>query len=214
MVATDTVVGIVGAVVLVAVMAGVFVYEYNNAPAEPGDAASRQARFEEHYASLSALDDLDGDGVANYEDPDLDGDGLDDLADGSLGVKVPVDGTVPAATGMASAPYTQGFTVGNGSFHFEGTLTYARQNGLVAVPALEAAIRGPNGFSLTASSAVSGNTVTLTFDLPEPLEAGDYTLTVSHTPVGGPVTVAQETGVAGSLEIYYTTPEGPEDHVV
>lgn len=38
MVATDTVVGIVGAVVLVAVMVGVFVYEYNNtapAPTEP-----------------------------------------------------------------------------------------------------------------------------------------------------------------------------------
>lgn len=37
MVATDTIVGIVGAVVLVAVMGGVFAYEYNNVPDDGGE---------------------------------------------------------------------------------------------------------------------------------------------------------------------------------
>jgi hypothetical protein len=36
MAATDTIIGIVGAVVLVAVMVGVFVYEYNNVPDDNG----------------------------------------------------------------------------------------------------------------------------------------------------------------------------------
>lgn len=212
MVATDTVVGIVGAVVLVAVMAGVFVYEYNNAPVDADDPASRMAHFEEDYAGLSANDDLDGDGIANYEDPDLDGDGLNDTVDDSLGVTVPVQGTVAASSGSAGTPLTQEFTVGNGSFHFQGTITYTRQNGAVAVPSLQATIAGPNGFSLTASSAVSGNTVTLSFDLAEPLEAGDYTLRVSHSPVGGVLNAAPATPVAGSLEIHYETPAEPHGH--
>lgn len=96
MVATDTVVGIVGAVLLVAVMAGVFAYEYNN-PATPdatSDAGMRSA-FASHYTGLNATEDLDGDGQANYMDADLDGDGVANGNDTEVGVSIKVTGSIP-----------------------------------------------------------------------------------------------------------------------
>ncbi len=72
MVAKDTVIGIAGAVVLVAAMAGVFVYEYNNVPETGGDDGS----FADQYPGLLPDGDLDGDGTPNAEDDDLDGDGI------------------------------------------------------------------------------------------------------------------------------------------
>lgn len=77
MVATDTIVGIVGAVVLVGVMAGVFIYEYNQ-PDDPtpiDEGPDEPTGFAADYPTLAAAEDMDGDGVPNEEDPDMDGDG-------------------------------------------------------------------------------------------------------------------------------------------
>lgn len=121
MVATDTVVGIVGAVLLVAVMAGVFVYEYNN-PAEPADLSpeGRMAAFEEHYPGLSANDDIDDDGIANYEDDDLDGDGASNENDTAVATTTHMSN---AAAGTATT--TMPFYVGNGSVHVTATVVTA-----------------------------------------------------------------------------------------
>lgn len=214
MVATDTVVGIVGAVVLVAVMAGVFVYEYNNAP-EAGDAAlQEQAHFEEDYAGLSATDDLDGDGTQNYVDDDLDGDGQANAVDEDVGVAVPVSGTVaaPPPTGGAGAPMTVTFTVGNGSEHFQGAITYTRAAG-GAFPNVQGTLSGPEGFDdVQASSTNSGNTYTLAFDIQEPLPAGEYTLTLRQQPAGGLLPVSQPASVSGELTIHYAAPAEPHGH--
>src|SRR5688572_20840856 len=116
MVATDTVVGIVGAVLLVAVMAGVFAYEYNNPVEDVPDDSSQRSHFEEDYVGLSAGDDLDGDGTANYLDDDIDGDGSPNDGDDMLNVLVPVSGSIGSNTPAGpSQPFTVDFDVGNGS---------------------------------------------------------------------------------------------------
>src|SRR5688572_25141152 len=116
MVATDTVVGIVGAVLLVAVMAGVFVYEYNNPIEEASGDAGARAHFEEDYAGLSATDDLDGDGAPNYLDEDLDDDGVANEEDDMVAVAVPVAGSIGGSTPVdPSDPFTVDFSVGNGT---------------------------------------------------------------------------------------------------
>ena len=208
MVATDTVVGIVGAVVLVAVMAGVFVYEYNNAEGGPMAIEEQQKHFEEDYPGLVATQDIDGDGIQNFNDTDLDGDGVDNAEDDSLAVNVPVSGTVAQATGQAGAPYTQTFTVSNGTEHLGGTITYTRQSGSVPTPSLQATLTGPGGFTHNAVPTTNGNTVTMTFDVMEELAPGEYTLTVRHAPSAGPLTVSQAAPIMGNLEIHYMMPEG------
>lgn len=214
MVATDTVVGIAGAVVLVAVMAGVFVYEYNNAPADADNPAIRQQHFEEDYPGLSANDDIDGDGVANFEDDDLDGDGTANAVDSDVGVVVPVSATVavPPPTGGQGPAFTVTFRVGNGTEHFQGALTYTRAAGGV-FPNVAATLSGPAGFDqVQATSTNSGSTYTLAFDIQEPLPAGEYTLTLRQQPTGGLVPVSQEANVAGDLTIHYAAPAEPHDH--
>lgn len=74
MVHSDTIIGIVGAVVLVAVMVGVFVYEYNNVETDGGDFAAR-------FPGLDPDGDLDGDGITNAMDDDIDGDGTPNADD-------------------------------------------------------------------------------------------------------------------------------------
>lgn len=209
MVATDTVVGIVGAVVLVAVMAGVFVYEYNNTEGGASSIEEMQEHFEEDYAGLSATQDIDGDGIQNFNDTDLDGDGVNNTEDTEITQTIPVSANVAAPSPTGSAPYTQSFTVGNGTEHFQGTLTYTRTNGAVAVPNVQATLSGPSGSStVTATSTTSGNTVTLTFNVEEPLEPGQYTLTLTNTAPAGPIPVGQPATVTGTLEVHYATPEG------
>jgi hypothetical protein len=124
MVATDTVVGIVGAVLLVAVMAGVFVYEYNN-PAEAEDLSDsgQQEHFEEDYAGLSANDDIDGDGKANYMDEDIDGDGTENGNDTTVSTTFTGSGAIGPSGGPVSTSFFTEFTVGNGSVHIEATVT-------------------------------------------------------------------------------------------
>lgn len=207
MVATDTVVGIVGAVVLVAVMAGVFVYEYNNTEAGPLSVEQQQKHFEEDYAGLSATQDIDGDGIQNFNDTDLDGDGVENSEDTQITQTVRVSATVAAPSPTGSTPYTQTFMVSNGTEHFQGTMTYTRTGG--TVPNLQATLSGPSGFdTVTATSSTSGNTATMSFDIAEPLPPGQYTLTISQLPAGGVLPVGQAATVTGTLEVHYATPEG------
>lgn len=207
MVATDTVVGIVGAVVLVAVMAGVFVYEYNNTEGEDLSVDEQQEHFEEDYEGLVATQDIDGDGIQNFNDTDLDGDGIENGEDTQITQTVPVDANVPAPSATGAGSFEMPFTVSNGTEHFQGTLTYTRQSGQVALPNVQATITGPGGFSVTGSS--SGTTaMTITFDVAEPLVPGTYTLTLTNTGPAGPVPLGQDATVRGALEIHYVTPEG------
>lgn len=99
--ASDTVIGIVGAAALVAVMVGVFLYEYNNVEddgATPNDA----------FAGLSAEGDIDGDGIPNGEDSDADGDGIPDVDDDEAAVSTGGSGTIGPRIEPAST--TMGFT--------------------------------------------------------------------------------------------------------
>lgn len=205
MVATDTAVGIVGAVLLVAVMAGVFVYEYNNPATEASTEDEDATHFEEDWPGLSAREDLDGDGEANYEDPDIDGDGSPNADDDMLAVTFPVSGSIGQSTPLSpSDPFTTGFSVGNGTEHLGGAITYTRQGALgVGSPTFAARITDSSGQTIaTATSTTSGNTVTLAFDYDEPLVAGDYTVEVTQTQPG--------TGGSfnGSIEVHYMTPAG------
>lgn len=205
MVATDTVVGIVGAVLLVAVMAGVFVYEYNNPVEETSADAEARAHFEEDWPGISAGDDLDGDGTANYMDSDMDGDDTPDVDDDMLAVLVPVSGGIGSSTPLSpSAPYMAEFTVGNGSEHLGGMITYTRTGAAaLGVPTFAARIVDADGETVAqATSTTTGNTVTMMFDVAEPLPAGDYAVEVTQ-PNAGP-----GGQFAGTLEVHYTTPEG------
>jgi hypothetical protein len=210
MVAKDTVVGIVGAVILVAVMAAVFVYELNNQPDEvtSGEAASIED-FEEHYPDLNATDDLDGDGKANFEDADLDGDGTNNTEDEDVAVTLPVSAEVAAPTASGSTPYTMTFTVGNGSESLQGQLSYTRMAGGLA-PNVQGRITGPDGFEAAASSSGSGTSYTLTFEVTEPLPPGEYTLTLTQEPAGGLLPAGQPATVTGELEIQYADGLGPD----
>ena len=205
MVATDTVVGIVGAVLLVSVMAGVFVYEYNNPATEGSSDDEARAHFEEDWPGLSASDDLDGDGQLNYQDDDLDGDGTTNLDDDMLAVAVPVSGSVGQNTPVTpSAPFTKEFDVANGTEHLGGMLTYTRTGAAaLGLPTFAARIVDENGETVaSATSTTSGNTVTMTFDVDEPLVAGTYTVEVTQ-PTPGP-----GGSFNGALEIHYSTPAG------
>ncbi|HJQ93288.1 MAG TPA: hypothetical protein VJ874_03260, partial [Candidatus Thermoplasmatota archaeon] len=123
MVATDTVVGIVGAVLLVAVMAGVFVYEYNN-PAEAEDTSDTGLRgsFEERYQGMSAGDDIDGDGQPNYMDDDVDGDGTANENDTATATTHEMTGAIGPSGGPVATALEQQFEVGNGSVHITSTV--------------------------------------------------------------------------------------------
>ncbi len=213
MVATDTVVGIVGAVVLVAVMAGVFVYEYNNEDAGASE-LQEQEHFEEDFLGLDASQDMDGDGVPNYQDDDIDGDGIANASDDSLSTVFAVSGSVGQATPTSQGtPYTQSFAVQNGSEHLQGSVSYQRTSGTVASPSLQATITGPDGFSAQATSTTSGNTVTMTFDVSEEMPAGEYTLTISNVALAGPLSVSPgATSVTGNLELHYATPADGGEH--
>lgn len=208
MVATDTVVGIVGAVVLVAVMAGVFVYEYNNAPETEDSVAEQQQHFEEDYAGLAALQDLDEDGTPNWNDTDIDGDGTDNANDTMLSRTIPVNANVAAPSPTGSTPFTLRFNVVNGTESFVGALTYSRGPGGVT-PNVQGSLSGPSGFdTVQAASTNTGSQYTLSFNIQEPLPPGEYTLTLTQQPAGGLVPAGQAASVTGNLEIHYVSPEG------
>lgn len=199
MVATDTVVGIVGAVLLVAVMAGVFVYEYNN-PAEAEDLGpdGQMASFEEEYSGMSANDDIDGDGRPNYVDDDIDGDGSSNENDTEVATTHEMGG----ATGPQQAT-TLEFYVGNGTVHVMGTVVTNFQvpNPLLSGNVIVELVR-PDGTVADNQASTPGGSNSFTVQTQEgdELPAGNWQIVVRPNQVGLPGT-AQITA-----EVHYPAP--------
>ncbi|HUR61881.1 MAG TPA: hypothetical protein VM286_05895 [Candidatus Thermoplasmatota archaeon] len=201
MAATDTIVGIAGAVLLAAVMVGVFVYEYNNAPAaaKTGDAATAD-HFRQDYPALDPMGDIDGDGSANYQDPDMDGDHVDNLNDTATAFSQRFTGNMPAPSPpqQAASPIDFTFRVENGTVGGKFTLTYSTTTPapLPGAPTLTLELRGGDA---TASSPVrtqgQGSTaVTVVIDA-EALAPGTYTLHVAQSQPGPATDFAVESSL-------------------
>lgn len=199
---SDTIIGIVGAVVLVAVMVGVFAYEYNNAP-EPGDAgpdptdpAAMMASFEAANPGLNATDDLDGDGQANYLDDDIDGDGIvnaDD--DDGVAVHKTFTGSV-AARNPSNNPVNNANTFVLGQGHKGGTITvtWATTNGPTGA-ALDDLVVSVSGGDVVCDNAANG---AATCDLAA-AGPGTYTIEVRHAAQLAP----QAKSFSGDYHIQY-----------
>lgn len=189
MVATDTVVGIVGAVLLVAVMAGVFAYEYNNPidGAAEGSEADLRGHFAEAYPGLSADDDIDGDGSANWNDTDVDGDGTPNAADSDVSVHSEMSGTLGPAAGAVNPRLELGLTVGNGSVHVTSTVTVSAQ---VANPLFSGnfvlELLRPDGTVADNQASAPGGPSTFTLQTQEgdEIPAGTWTVRVSQNQAG------------------------------
>jgi len=188
MAATDTIVGIVGAVLLAAVMVGVFVYEYNNAPATVNADSESKEHFGLDYPSLNATGDLDGDHVANYLDNDMDGDGIANDNDTATAVTQRFSGSLGMVGQTATTDFKVHIDPGNDGSVF--TLTYNTTAPLPGaaprVPTLEVSLLGPDGSSagVTPQTTQSGSAVTSVMTV-SGLDGGEYTVRVTAT-VSGP----------------------------
>lgn len=191
MVATDTVVGIVGAVLLVTVMAGVFAYEYNNpAEAEATGDVGQRADFEEHYAGMSADDDIDGDGQVNYLDDDVDGDGTSNDNDTTVATTQEASGAVALGPG-----FTTPFQVGNGSVHITSTVVLSTAlpmySGNFIVQLID-----PDGVVVddAASSPSGSGSLTVETSGDDEMKSGEWSIrvTVNQAGPGGTAQVTTE----------------------
>ncbi len=185
--------GIVGAVVLVAVMVGVFAYEYNNAPVATNGEEAAKASFLSDYPGLNATGDLDGDKTLNFQDADLDGDRLNNSADASIAVAVPLSGTVAQATTAAQSVNLQ-VQVEAGIEMFTASITYdlvAPQPAALApaIPTFQFTLLDASGASIASgSNTYSGQSGTNTLEVDGgELLPGTYTLrvTASNPSPGG-----------------------------
>lgn len=209
MVAADTIVGIVGAVVLVAVMAGVFVYEYNNpaTDATPGG-GDGNATFATAYPGLDAKGDIDGDGIANAMDSDIDGDGTNNTADHDTAVVYGADTfTLGPQVGTVVVPAVElkDMKAENGTLHIEGTVTATS-----AQPCnLLVELRGPDGKAVAQGSITptGSKMVTVQTTMGDPVDAGSYTVHVGQNTAGAGCTVS----ITGT--VHYPAPAGAgHDH--
>jgi hypothetical protein len=184
MAGTDTIVGIVGAVLLAAVMVGVFAYEYNNAPASApaGDAALIQ-HFHQDFPTLNATGDIDQNGIPNYKDPAFE-------TPGEILATFRFTGTMPQPTPPATSvpPAEFRLHVEEGNVATILTLTYNATTPapLPGLPTLDLTIAGSS--DITASSPVraqaSGSTAVGVTITTQTLQPGEYTLRVSQTQPG------------------------------
>ena len=203
---SDTVIGIVGAVVLVGVMVGVFAYEYNNVegdePTAEEQRANLMAAFNETYPDFDPEGDLDGDGVPNYNEADLDGDGLNNTDDDAFDFKVEHDAGGSVSAAPSSSGYSLTFDAEPGVRHVVLTLSHperlAADQSLLALDVELTA----NGESSTASPTTAGGTMTYVIEFPDPA-AGSYMLTVTPFTLGGAVSLDPGTTVTGTLEFHY-----------
>ena len=205
MVATDTVVGIVGAALLVAVMAGVFAYEYNNPAAteDPDSEDGMRSAFAAAHPGLSADDDLDGDGEANYADDDLDGDGTPNAADADVSVHAERTGTIGPAGGPQNPTHQMPFAVGNGSVHVVATVTVSAPvpNPLFSGNFVIELLRPDGSIAANEASAPGGpSTFTLETQEGDEIPAGDWTVRVSQNQVGTGGTVQM------AVDVHYPAP--------
>lgn len=150
MTASDTVVGIAGSIVLVAVMVGVFVYEYNNAADAGGDPALVQSQqaFAAMHPNLDPNGDIDGDGIANHADADIDGDGIANADDDTISITLtftggPTSGIALNQADLALHSFMAQTGVAMVDVAFEGS--GLEPTGLTADLSLD--IRDPDGMS-------------------------------------------------------------------
>lgn len=205
MVASDTVVGIVGAVVLVAVMAGVFVYEYNNPATDDGVSGGGASlhEFTEQYPALDATQDLDGDGKSNLMDDDMDGDGTVNANDTDVGVSKAISGMRSQAVMGPDAGQSFPFYVGNGSVHTVATITYTRTAppvGTAGTPTFTATIVNDAGETVATSTPSGTSSVTLTAEIAEGLPYGNYTVVVKQS------TPSPGGAFSGTVDVHYEAP--------
>lgn len=211
MVASDTIVGIVGSVLLVVVMAGVFVYEYNNQPDDGddgnGDGSSGSiAHFQDDYPSLAAREDLDGDGKANYEDDDIDGDGVKNDADEATKVVTAFSGS----TALQVAPNSAGllpeqFFVGTGAAHVMAYVNYSvlLPSPVPTNPVISATLKDAGGDTIANGVATTtGTSVTVKIMAEGDLTPGTYTIDLQ---VSGATT---NTAYSGVIMVHYDVPAG------
>lgn len=203
---SDTIIGIVGAVVLVSVMVGVFAYEYNNVdtdePTEAEQQAQREADFAAMYDSLDPNGDLDGDGVSNVNETDLDGDGINNTEDDVFEYSRDFDAGGSIAAAPNAAPYSLTFEAEEGLRHVMLSLSHPeRVAGDQTALALTVELAA-NGETRTATASVSGGVATYTIDWMD-VGPGTYTLTVSPFTAGGALAVDPGTQVEGALTFHY-----------
>lgn len=189
---TDTVVGIVGAVVLVSVMVGVFAYEYNSpGGSDDGGQAGADDTFQQAYPGLDPNGDLDNDGIRNADDDDLDGDNLANDDDTDVVVSATISGAVAQSAGGAQTD-AQTFLLDSGATFLDLQVTYQRPAPLpglvVAQPKLNFILTDSNGQTFSGQEIVgdAGDaTVTLSWQIgAAPLSDGQWTLEArSNSPV-------------------------------
>ncbi|MFO1534991.1 MAG: hypothetical protein ABR586_04955 [Thermoplasmatota archaeon] len=190
MAATDTIVGITGAVLLAVVMVGVFVYEYNNAPAAAGGSdAELLEHFHEDYPLLNATGDLNGNGIPNYKDGDMDGDGVANDNDGATAVTLRFNGTMPPPSPPAQAAPPMEFKLHVEAGNLAAAFTlYYNSTTISPLPGLPTLNLEVTGGEVTASSPVrtqaQGSTAVSMTLTTEALAPGDYTLRVTQTQPG------------------------------
>lgn len=204
---SDTVIGIVGAVVLVSVMVGVFAYEYNNAdapdegPMEPTESEKRDT-FNETFLGLDPDGDLDGDGVPNWNETDLDNDGINNTEDDVFEYMQTFDAGGAVTAAPNSNGYSLTFEAEEGVTHVMLSLSHAqRAAGNQNLAPLEVSLSHTGG-NPTASPTVAGGTVTYVIDVQD-AGPGTYTLTVNPFTVAGTVSADPGTAVTGSIEFHY-----------
>ncbi|HUR63491.1 MAG TPA: hypothetical protein VM241_03320 [Candidatus Thermoplasmatota archaeon] len=196
MAATDTIVGIVGAVLLAVVMVGVFAYEYSNAPAAAASSDTElQSHFRADYPALNATGDLNGNGVPNFKDGDMDGDGVANANDTATAVTKGFTGTMPAPTPPATAASAVEFPlhVEAGSVGASFTLYYNSTTPapLPGLPTLNLEVLGNDVPASSPARAQPTGTMAVTVTLnTEALAPGDYVIRVSQTQPGPSTTFA------------------------
>ncbi len=199
MVASDTIVGIVGAVLLVGVMAGVFIYEYNNVDDSVvsggetgGEDGAMMASFADAYPSLNASEDLDGDGTANYMDDDIDGDGESNENDTATATTSSASGSIGAQAGPVQNTFSMEYFAGTGAT--ESAVTFTLTSNVpdpfgsitVSVAAPDGSVAGSATFP---QGAGAGASVTVTF---APDQVGVHTASMTQRPGGLGVSVEVE----------------------
>lgn len=184
---SDTLIGIIGSVLLVGIIIGVFVYEYNNVEEQSAEEMALEAFARSDYSHMEARGDIDGDGTPNFQDTDMDGDGVHDTVDAEIAVTFNLTNDFgPALAGEIGSHQAEAF---QGASAIDVQITVAPTSPVGVLPVAE---------QFSASLMVNGvEVVGGSLTLSAPGEAGNIVLAVSAdaTTFGG--------SYAGTLTITY-----------